>query len=422
MKADKYYSLRKALNNFSKIFFGIGLSQALAILNIIIISKFYSPNNFGLYSIWLGIAIVLSIIFTLRFEAFLPLEKKDARIESLTCAFFVLLVMTALFLISYLLLLFFGYRVDSNSDSTLLILIAILTAFFMGATQLSQAYLVSEGLYKKLAFFRINQAFFIFIFQGLCVLIFKDKVLLLFASLTFGIFLSFFSFLWWFPITLKSFKFNHLLLNTIHFMKRNHQYPLLSLPADLINSFAVQLPIWLTAFFYGSHNAGLVSFAQKLLAAPVAIIAAAFLDLFKREASISYASKGHIKDEFYFYLRILSFGSILFCVTFFLVVPNLISSFFSSEWSEVSGIFNILLPIYGLRFISSPLSFVFYIFNKQHIDLFLQILLVVFVLLSFVGFKTFNNSLSAYTISYSLFYVIYLILEIKFIKKIKKSL
>ena len=67
-----------------------------------------------------------------------------------------------------------------------------------------------------------------------------------------------------------------------------------------------------------------------------------------------------------------------------------------------------LLPIFALGFVASPLSYMVYIAEKQHLDLFWQIALLGMTLASLSAASDYRSALLVYSYGYGLLYVIYL--------------
>jgi O-antigen/teichoic acid export membrane protein len=75
--------------------------------------------------------------------------------------------------------------------------------------------------------------------------------------------------------------------------------------------------------------------------------------------------------------------------------------------------------LFALRFIASPLSYVFYIAGKQNIDLLWQIGLLIVLLCALWLPNSMNSAVIAYSYAYSVMYLIYLGLSYRSSKGIK---
>ena len=89
---------------------------------------------------------------------------------------------------------------------------------------------------------------------------------------------------------------------------------------------------------------------------------------------------------------------------------------FGEPWRQAGAIAIWLTPIFALRFVASPLSYVFYIAGKQHVDLLWQCNLLVVTIASFMITTSFEKSLKMYALGYGILYVVYALLSYHFSK------
>jgi hypothetical protein len=72
--------------------------------------------------------------------------------------------------------------------------------------------------------------------------------------------------------------------------------------------------------------------------------------------------------------------------------------------------------MFTLRFVASPLSYVFYVANKQHIDLIWQCCLLIMTIATLTLANSGHNALFIYSAGYSMLYLIYIALSYHFSK------
>lgn len=65
-------------------------------------------------------------------------------------------------------------------------------------------------------------------------------------------------------------------------------FPKFSLPADLVNTVASQVPVILLAAKFGGDSAGWFALTLKIMGAPISLLAASVLDVFKEQAARDY--------------------------------------------------------------------------------------------------------------------------------------
>ena len=89
---------------------------------------------------------------------------------------------------------------------------------------------------------------------------------------------------------------------------------------------------------------------------------------------------------------------------------------FGEPWRQAGVIAIWLMPMFALRFVASPLSYVFYIAGKQHIDLVWQCALLAMTMASFMLTSSFETSIKFYAAGYGFLYVVYAILSYHYSK------
>ena len=84
---------------------------------------------------------------------------------------------------------------------------------------------------------------------------------------------------------------------------------------------------------------------------------------------------------------------------------------FGEQWL-MSGIIAVwMLPMFMLRFVSSPLSYMYYLANKQPIDLIWQICLLIMTIVTLYFVVTYKSALISYAAGYSLLYIVYMVIS-----------
>lgn len=78
-----------------------------------------------------------------------------------------------------------------------------------------------------------------------------------------------------------------------------------------------------------------------------------------------------------------------------------------------------LMPMFALRFIASPLSYVFYITGKQHVDLVWQVALLFMTVATLYIPANYTIAIQAYSAGYGFLYIVYLALSWRFSKGVK---
>lgn len=392
---------------------GTALAQVIPILGSFIIARQYAPTEFGVFSAWLGITMLLGVLLTCRFETALAIEADGAPrllafIATLaTClmtacaAGLLLSVCMALGLVSTML----------DGTSTLMIVAMVPTGLMLAIAQTWQSWAAAEGRYRALTIMRIVQAATVTVFQIIAGILFSSANALALAHL-FGVVASIFASMHLMPFGVPS---TERLVPTVrNFWRKHRRFPLFSLPADAINTAAAQLPILIIANRFGAEIAGLLAMTMKILGAPIGLLGKSVLDVFKRHASASFRDKGECRGDYVRTFKVLLLGSIIFCLVMAASSEVLFTLAFGKTWRGAGTIAIWLLPLFALRFMASPLSYMVYIAGKQHVDLIWQIALLGMSCLCLVIPQRYDLALQTYSAGYSLLYVVYLTMSYQF--------
>jgi O-antigen/teichoic acid export membrane protein len=189
--------------------------------------------------------------------------------------------------------------------------------------------------------------------------------------------------------------------------KKYINFPKYLIVAHGFNTASGQMPVLLLSALFNTTTAGFFTLTQRVMAAPMSLIANALGDVFRQEASQAYIHQGNCKAIYQkTFMRLLLISVVPFAV-FFFVAPELFAWIFGEKWRMAGEYAQILTPMAFLQFITSPLSSMFMIAEKQKIDLLWQICLLILVVISFFGSKLYSTekiAIAIFSASYCLMY------------------
>lgn len=394
---------------------GTVAAQSIPLLGSLVIARIYSPADFGIFSGWLGFVMIAAVIVTGRFEMALAVEA-----DGTPRRFAVTATLSTVMLVSILFSLIVGvlYLTTYQLENTQPVMAGLFVpaALLAGVTHTWQAWAAAEGNYRGLSWIRISQAFVVTVVQILAGLILPTSagmmlghVLGTAAGVGIAIYLM--------PLSLLDMGARTEFWSSLKtFWRNQRRFPMFALPADAINAASGQLPLLLIASRFGAEASGLFALTIRVLGAPIGLLGAAVLDVFKRRASSSYRDKGHCKDEYVRTFWLLAAGGVILALGVIVVAEHLFVVAFGEPWRQAGVIAIWLMPMFALRFVASPLSYVFYIAGKQQFDLVWQCALLAITLASFILTTSFEGSIKLYAAGYSLLYVIYALLSYHYSK------
>lgn len=394
---------------------GTVAAQSIPLLGSLVIARLYAPAEFGVFSAWLGIVMMAAVVVTGRFEMALAVEADGAPRRFAVAATLGTILLVSFFFSIIVGLLYLTTGLLENAQSVMVGLF-VPAALLAGVTHTWQAWAAAEGNYRDLSWIRISQAFVVTVAQILAGLIsptaagmMLGHVLGTAAGIGFAMYLM--------PINLMATGARTEFWARLKtFWRHQRRFPMFALPADAINAASGQLPLLLIASRFGTEASGLFALTIRVLGAPIGLLGAAVLDVFKRSASSSYRDNGHCKDEYVRTFWLLSAGGVILALGVIVVSERLFVVAFGEPWRQAGVIAIWLMPMFALRFVASPLSYVFYIAGKQQVDLVWQCVLLAVTMASFMLTSSFEGSIKLYAAGYGLLYLFYALLSYHYCK------
>lgn len=166
-------------------------------------------------------------------------------------------------------------------------------------------------------------------------------------------------------------------------------FPSFMLPTDFMDTFSIQLPIFLITAFFSSEISGSYFFALRILAIPVALIGSAYSQTFFQKF-VSYVQAANYQEARKFLYRSwLLLASMIALPAIFLFAwgETLFSFFFGNAWSESGAISSVLIFYIMFSFVSSPTSSTYIALRMQKYSFIFGIAVLTYRFLSFyVGY------------------------------------
>lgn len=394
--------------NVGVVLTGAAAAQSIPLLGSLVIARIYVPAEFGLFSVWLGIVSLLAVVVTGRYEAALAVELDgEPRRVGVQAVLWCITVATGGILVLVAVLAALEPAWLRTTPLALLWAFAP-TAGLIAVSQVLQSWAAADGRYPHLVRMRISQAVGITGLQVGAGMLDPSAVSLGLANCA-GVLLG--------AVVAATLMPPGRLAESgarRDFLRRHRRFPLLSLPADSVNTAAGQLPLLLVASRFGSDVAGLLALALRTLGAPIGLLGAAVLDVFRRQAAVAFRERGECRHEYMQTLKVLGLGSVAGAIVIGLFSEDLFAVAFGNQWRSAGTIALWLLPMFAMRFVASPLSYMMYVAHKQHVDLFWQIGLMMMTATTLWLPSHYAAALQWYSAGYSAMYVVYLALSYRF--------
>ena len=395
-------------------------TQLLGIIIIPIITRLYSPEMFGVASAFSAIYIIFAEFSGLGFgEAILLSDEKSiGTVFSLNMLFSVgIAVLVALMIIPFKHV--FIHKLINTKAGQLVCLIPIFV--LLHGTLLSFRYLnikrkqfkritssnilayICENGYLLSIGFMGNANGLIIIFSQLIASIIRIFILLLGMSRKLS------------GNLIESLEINKL----INVFKRYKNFPIFTLPSNVLSRFSSQLPVILFAIFFSPKAVGLYVFSIRICKLPSNLIGNAIGQVYFQRMTTMGREKRRINSLLLFEkLIIIGIGQLTVLT---IIGKEIFTLLLGASWAQAGVYSQILYLMIFMQFIMIPANYLIIIFEKQYIRLYMNISISVIVILSIiVGGLLKNIFISLCLISF-LSSLVYWIVSYSFLKLVGLS-
>jgi O-antigen/teichoic acid export membrane protein len=380
-------------SNFTKnvllIASGTAFAQIISILVSPIVTRLYTPEDFGILSVYSSILGLLAVVASLKYELAIPIAEDDETAVNVVvlCVF----LLFSFVLILFVIIFFFGEQLIgiANIQNTEKIKYYISPGvFFIGMYTIFRQWSYRRKNYKALSKTKYMQTISqngIKIILGLFRAGFTGILLGSIVGESAGIT----------TLALPFLKEDRKLLKSIglskikHCIHRYRVFPIFSTISQFADTAGLYLPSLLMASLFQSSVVGLYGLANSVISLPMNLIGNSVSEVFFAEAA-RFGKKEpwklrRLMDDL---LKKLILIGILPITILFICGPFLFSIIFGQEWREAGQFARLMVPLLYFRFIFTPVSRVYVILEKQKESLVLNCFRVVLVLFVFFVSKT----------------------------------
>ncbi len=369
-----------------------GIAQLFPILTAPLLTRLYSPEDFGVFGLFYSIVTVLSVIAMLRYESIVIVGKnhEEALYGLVTCILLAIgiscLVLGICWTYAYPIAHFF--KLDRLQYYLILMapcLLAMALYYPLGDWFIRNERFLQQGKIKIVLFCSLSLIQLAFGFLGLgAVGLILGYV---FAYSLVDIIL----------LTLLWKKDNELLKkyrlsNGWQIMKTHKRFFYINLPSGIINNLAVRIPNFFIAPYFGEAALGFFSLGERIINVSLAFVSSAITDVYRQEASKEFRETGTCKKTYRSTLKILLYTGVPLLLLFVFFSPLVFSFVFGIKWLEAGQYIQVLAFWIIIRYVAAPLSYTFIITNRQEIDIIWQTGLLIISSLAFYFGKTWFNS------------------------------
>lgn len=357
---------------------GTVLGQGLVILVSPILTRLYTPDDFGILAVYISCLSILGSVASLCYELAIPLPEDDKTAASL-------LVLSLAIVVGISCLVGLGvwlvgeqvvYLVSAPALKPYLWLLP-LSFLGMGIYQALSGWAVRKGYFTRIAQTKLSQSIGKVVTQiGMGIIVPGSFGLLLgdvigrvsgtgtLATLT------------W--------RKHSTVLRQVDVSEvrraasRYRRFPLLSSAATLLNNLGLRLPTLLLASLYGSQVVGWLDLGDRVLIVPLALIGAAIKQVYVNETALAMRTDPERLPRIFFKVMgsmfLIAFPYIGFMAVF---APRLFPIVFGAEWAEAGVYVQFLAVMFLLQSMANPTSGTIDVLERQDLHLLREVTRIV---------------------------------------------
>ncbi|HHW5865152.1 TPA: type 8 capsular polysaccharide synthesis protein Cap8K [Staphylococcus aureus] len=396
--------LNKFIGDSFLMILSSGIAQVILIITTPIITRLYSPTEFGEFTIFSNIAMILIPIINARYDLLIVNTKNDRSANILSQISFLISLLILLILIPI-----FAISAWLYPNFILDFIFIIIMLFLVSLTNIFTNYLNKERKYKVLSLinvFRAGSMALLQIIFGLLALGSLGLIIGFSLSYIAGITLGYKTFKKHFNIVRDKEETKALFLE-------NKNQLVYSTPSILLNSLSFSVVVFFIGILYTNTEVGIYGMAIRVLGIPVTIISLGLSKIFMQQANDYYIEHGNFRNLLLKFSSILVIVSIILYVPLYLFSEELVNILLGHSWVDAITVIKIVIPLFVIRLIVSTVSLSGIVLQKQQLELILQALFLIGTTVTFVISKmlnlTFLNFVSINTVVLILSYMIFFI-------------
>jgi len=343
---------------------GTTIAQAIPIAISPILTRIYTPEDFGVFALYMSVLGFFAIIINGKYDMaiVLPKEEKEAFnifILSLLITCFISLIITFFIFIFFEKILFYL----NNQDIGLFLYLIPLSSFLIGIYQSLYYWLTRTEQFGHISISQIGQSLttgssqvssgYMELLGGLISGNIIGRVIAILVLLKY--------FFQEKSLNIKDIQ-KKLLIKQ---MMRYKDFPLISTFHSLSEISRLSGTVILISFFFGSTVLGFYALALRILQVPLGIIGSSLGQVLYQKFNTLHNDKRIL----YPYMKVVVFKLLLIAVPLFfvlyMVLPDLFKFIFGENWYYAGEYSRLLIPYLFMNFIVGPVSHLIMIVEKQ---------------------------------------------------------
>jgi len=398
------------IKNIGVLASGSSIAQILTISAAPLMTRLYSPDEFGLLAVYVSIMAILGVLSTMSYELSIPLPDNDKEAARAVELSLMLLASSSIiigaFFINFSQSLSEMLGAPNLNDLLWFVPLGLLLS---GVYRIFTYWSIRNQNYRTIAETKVRQSIIALAIQlaayklGVVALIFGQI-----AGSSVGMFRlarPFLSNFYISKVTLSSLK---------QVACRYKHFPIYTTWARLINTGGGHMPPLVIAAYFGIGSSGFYLVANRVISLPIGIISSAVSQSYYGEASLMIKD-GRVRILTQNLHGLLARASLPPLMFIFLISPDIFHHIFGDGWRGVGEVARWIVFYSYIELLASPFQ-VFLILDKQRVGLVVQVIMFFIKMSGLLVGAASDNFLSfiqIYSISCFIAYVF--VLTVKFV-------
>ena len=389
---------------------GTTIAQTIPIAISPILTRIYTPEDFGVFALYMSIASMVAVVATGRYELAIMLPKKDE--DAIQLVILSILIAVCISFITFLIVFILNKEITNmlgNPKISNWLYFVPLTVLLTGIYQSLNYWNNRNKEYKNLAISRVADTstnatvnllgiFFKIGASGLILGSIIGKIVGIFSLQRSRNMTT--------PVLYRK-------LKMIALARKYKKFPLINSLHAFINILKNNLVTIYISIKYTSSILGFYYFVLRIMQLPSSILGGSLAQVFYKQASVIYNNKKDIQIQVKHLIGTLALLAIIPAIILFFYSEELFVFVFGEDWATSGKYAKAIIPYIFFHFIASPLGMVPLITNLQDQAFYWGIAESILFVLSFViGFYLFGDlhyTLFLLSIVFCIYFPIYFI-------------
>ena len=351
---------------------GTTVAQAIPIAISPILTRIYTPADFGVVALFMAIVATFGSVANGRYELAIMLPKREE--DALSLFILSVIITTILSLVLFIVVLFLDEKIAEwigNSDIKFWLYFVPITVFFVGLFNSLNYYNTRQKNYSDIAKSKVIKSVVLATVQLSIGLLKQGAVGLVSGQIAAQIFAN--------VKLLKNIVKKRALLAKVSLKtikreaKRYSSFPKYSLGGVVASSLSVHFIEILISTLFSVATLGFYALVQRILGLPSSLIGGSIGQVFYQEATQEKHRSGKAIKIYKKTFKKLLFLGVLFFGLLYFSVEEIFTFVFGQDW-RIAGVYaQAVIPLFFIRFIYVSLSAIYDIFDGLKIEFLWQV-------------------------------------------------